>query len=119
MKSLGLDKIRYSRNQEKFIVSSASMKCLPLTHQNLRNPSQKQRITVPFANVQQETKLYEWRSKTEFPIVKVRSYLMKESNSSNAIFEVLIESFSLRLADLKNISLFKMLYLLKESIIGY
>lgn len=44
---------------------------------------------------------------------------MKGSNNSNAVFEVEVENFSARLADLKNISLFKMIYLLKEAIIGY
>jgi hypothetical protein len=119
MKSQGFDRVRFNRYQEKLIFSSASMKYLPLLHETAPNPTQKQMITVPLAKTQQDAKIYEWRSKTEFPVAKITRFSLVESNTLNSVFEVEVEKFSATLAELKNISLFKMLYLLKEAVIGF
>jgi hypothetical protein len=88
MKSQGFDRVRFNRNQEKLIFSSASMKTLPLPNKNTLKSTQKRLITVPLAKKEQEEKTYEWRAKTEFPIARVLHLWPKQSNCSECIFEV-------------------------------
>jgi hypothetical protein len=88
MKSQGVDRVRFSRNQEKLIFSSVSMKTLPLPSKIPSKTPLKQRITVALAKREQEEKTYEWRVRTEFPIARVLNFSPKESNSSESTFEV-------------------------------
>lgn len=95
------------------------MKTLPFPNKTAAKSSQKRLITVPLGKKEQEEKIYEWRGKTEFPVARVLYFWPKQLDCSECIFEVEVEDFSVRLADLQNISLFKMLYLLKEALIGF
>ncbi|CAM6004449.1 unnamed protein product [Sphagnum balticum] len=57
--------------------------------------------------------------RTEFPVVKVAGWRVLGRLEDSIELDVLTESFPLRLMDLGEMPMFKMLYLLKESLIGY
>lgn len=66
-----------------------------------------------------EVKDYEWRGKTEFPIIKIVGLSLSKVVEDKTLIEIEMERYVHRLHDLNNIALFKILYLLKESIIAY
>lgn len=88
MKSQGFDRVRFNRNQEKLIFSSASMKTLPLPNKTQLKSTHKRLITVPLAKKEQEEKTYEWRTKTEFPIARILQFWVRQSKCTECIFEV-------------------------------
>jgi hypothetical protein len=53
------------------------MKYFPFRHETYDFPSKKTVITIPHTQTSQEEKIYEWRSKTEFPIAKVTHFSVR------------------------------------------
>lgn len=81
MSSKELDRIRFNRYQEKLIYSSASMKHLSFHRETQHLRLEKTMISLPLSRTAQEIKTYQWRVKTEFPIVKVTQFSIKHSNT--------------------------------------
>lgn len=67
-------------------------------------------------------KQYQWRSKTEFPIIKINGLEVSKGSKGSKdkiLLQIEIENFAVKLHDLHNMPLFKILYLLKEALIAY
>ncbi len=103
----------------RFLQSSASSKFISFEHIPLEVQNEKSQLFIPTKYLEQQIKMYEWRQKTELPIVKIVSFKASLSDSQKAFLDIELESFPVRLLELKDLPLFKILYLLKESIIGF
>ena len=60
-----------------------------------------------------EKKHYEWRLKTELPIIKINHFSFTKIGMEKTDISVELEIYPLRLDQLKELPLFKILYLLK------
>jgi hypothetical protein len=82
---------------EKSLYSSASTKMI-LTEHDFEPPEvQRQRVTIPTQQLSRELKNYQWRNKTEFPIVRVTTCQVINSNAEKVELEILHESIPVRL----------------------
>lgn len=73
----------------------------------------KKNVVIPSAKLDEELRIYDWRAKTEFPIVRIQSVGVLGTKNANSILEITGEACLTTLADLHELPLFKMLYLLK------
>lgn len=82
---------------------------------------EKYEVIVESDQLEGELRCIEWRSKTEFPIVKVLFYkiLQKKLLGECSVVQVAIENFPHNLHTLPQLSLPQGLYLLKEALIGF
>jgi hypothetical protein len=63
----------------------------------------------------------EWRSRTDLPLVKVLFYkiLQKKLVDECSVVQVAIENFTHTLYTLQRVGFYQILYLLKESLVGF
>jgi hypothetical protein len=78
----------------------------------------RERVAVAASELGQQLRHYQWRNRTEFPIVRVTACQVIRSCEDSVDLEVLHESVPLLLAQLADLPLFRALYLLKETLIG-
>jgi hypothetical protein len=66
-------------------------------------------------------RLIEWRSRTEFPIVKILFYKAVPRKTLNQcpVVQVAIENFTASLHSLPRMPLFQVFYLMKEALVGF
>jgi hypothetical protein len=78
-------------------------------------------VEVAFASaaLEGEVQNYDWRVKTEFPIIKIYDYRIVKRDCLKTVMVVSLERYRLTLQHLKDLPLFKLLYLFKEAIIGF
>jgi hypothetical protein len=69
--------------------------------------------------VREELKIYQWRQRTEFPVVRVKTLNLLSEGDNGSVLEISVEDISARLVQLQDLPLFKLMYMLKEAIIGY
>lgn len=69
--------------------------------------------------VREELKIYQWRQRTEFPVVRVKTLNLLSEGNNGSVLEISVEDISARLVQLQDLPLFKLMYMLKEAIIGY
>ena len=65
--------------------------------------------------------MYSWRSKTDLPIAKVMfcKVINKDIAKSHTDIEVSYETFPISIAELRDVSIDNILYLFKETVIGF
>jgi hypothetical protein len=78
-------------------------------------------VIVENEQLESELKCIEWRSKTEFPIVKILFYKMLQKKLLNecSVVQVAIENFPSNLNTLPKLHLHQILYLMKEALVGF
>lgn len=69
--------------------------------------------------IREELKMYQWRQRTEFPVVRVKTLNLLSEGNNGSVLEISVEDISARLVQLQDLPLFKIMYLLKEAIIGF
>jgi hypothetical protein len=119
MYSTSLKKTESQHSPQKAMPHSFSTKYLSHDPKSSKSQREEVEVIVSSGQLEFETKQFEWREKTEFPVVKTSHFRVKEIIGDKTVLSVEVETFPLRLAELKDLPLFKILYLLKEAIIGF
>jgi hypothetical protein len=119
MKSIDYSRLRFDSFQDKPLTASTSTKLIPHEQDTSDLKQKKTQLVIPSLQLEQELKHYEWRIKTEFPIIKIHDCYVLRQEHDNSLVEITHETHPFRLADLKDLPLIKVLYLLKEVLIGY
>lgn len=55
-------------------------------------------MTVSQLHLEDQLKIYEWRIKTEFPIIKICKYTVLKKDGNKVILEVMTEDYPIKLA---------------------
>ena len=103
----------------KFIQTSASTKFIASELLPQAINIEKKTVMIPAMHIEAEVKQYEWRVRTELPVIKIIGFEKVSSDQNQTTLEISLESYPLRLYNIKDLPLFKILYLMKESIIGF
>jgi hypothetical protein len=74
MRTTNLKRKTLEIDSPRFLQTSASSKFISFHQLPQDTPSQRSQVLIPINILQPEIKLYEWRLKTELPIVKIISY---------------------------------------------
>ena len=119
MKKFDFKNIHLTNTPSKVMAPSASVQKLPAqpTLGNTRTITST--VSISNSKLEETLQTYQWRSKTEFPIVKVQDAKVLSETKGRSHIEVSLEEFPLRLNELTELPLFKIIYILKESIIGF
>jgi hypothetical protein len=103
---------------DKTLSSSASSKVLLREGDFDQAEVVRERVLVAAADLGQQLRHYQWRNRTEFPIVRVAAWQVRGSDGARVELEVLRESVPILMEQLADLPLFRALYLLKESLIA-
>lgn len=98
MKTTNYKRNAIEQTAPRFLQSSASTKFISYEHIPLEIQNENIQLSLPTTNLDSEIKMYEWRQKTELPIVKIISFKASLSDSQKAVFDIEHEPFPLRLA---------------------
>ena len=100
MKKFDFKNVHLSHPQTKVLGPSASIKKMPTMPVQTTNDTITSTVSISNARLEEALLTYQWRSKTELPIVKVQdSQIISESKGRTQI-AVSLEDFPLRLNEL-------------------
>lgn len=119
MQHTDLGKASQARNSHRPLMASGSIKQFRPSQELSEVHFESTELAVPQARLEEELRIYEWRIKTEFPIVRIYDCSFLDERKGRSHLSIKLEKFPLRLSQLTDLPLFKTLYLLKESIIGF
>lgn len=101
------------------LASSTSAHLIPNLSELESNPSGAAVISVPSQQLACLLMDCQWRQQTEFPIVRLISHSVLSSTPENVRLSVVTEEITMVLSELGELPLFKAIYLLKESLVGF